>query len=109
MERHIMTTQNSAMGDEDLKQELGFAIAHGTYMDEEARESEFNKIWEAITSRDKQIALEAKIERLDTGKHVAFQIIDGVNAHQLHEVFVDQLIKAKAELATLKQAQNKEK
>lgn len=33
---------------EELKQKLGHGIAHGTYMDEEAREAYFNELVEAI-------------------------------------------------------------
>jgi hypothetical protein len=58
-----------------------------------------DELLKLITSRDQQIALAARIERLETGRHVAFQIIDGISPHQLHAAYTDQLVKLKLDQA----------
>jgi hypothetical protein len=66
-------------------------------------------IAELRSSRDQQIALATEIQRLETGAHVAFQIIDGASPHELHTSFNEQLIKLEIELATLNQTHQEEK
>lgn len=66
---------------EELKQKLGFAIAHGTYMDDEAREAKFNEIWQDIVARDQQIALAAQ----QNGVAWAIGIIDEMHVNELFD------------------------
>lgn len=43
-----MSTTKEDMSVEQYKKDLGFAIAHGTYMDDEARENTFNDLIAAL-------------------------------------------------------------
>ena len=47
-------THHNKSGEEELKKMLGHAIAHGTYMNDEAREREFERIWKAFTAHTTQ-------------------------------------------------------
>lgn len=66
---------------EELKQKLGFAIAHGTYMDEEARESYFNEMMQLFGQE-----LAKRVEEDDTTRlRELLAVIHGDGGHYTEE------------------------
>lgn len=54
---------------DNLKQLLGFAIAHGTYMDEEAREAEFENLLKLIQERERLARIDELNSWFDLPEH----------------------------------------